>query len=58
LPSEPATRGNDPRVGEIFGMSRGVPASSAALAGVAYGTLTADEAAGRWFAEAETALAG
>lgn len=94
---------NDPRVGEIFGMSRGVPASSATLEGVeldeldqqildyegalephlvgsapppvaglsnleasfttialevAYGTLTADEAADRWFAEAETSLAG
>ncbi len=94
---------NDPRVGEIFGMSRGVPASSATLEGVeldeldqqildyesalephlvgsapppvaglsnleasfttialevAYGTLTADEAADRWFAEADTSLAG
>jgi len=92
---------NDPEVGAIFGMSRGVPASSTAAAGieaneldekilayqdsvadrldgqappavqrlgtleqtfvaisqdVAYGAATPEEAADRWFAEAENAL--
>ncbi|KAA9085452.1 ABC transporter substrate-binding protein [Microbacterium radiodurans] len=92
---------NDPRVGEIFGMSRGVPSSETAREGVvpteldaqvlafeetvaeniegaspaavrglgtleqtfvaisedvSYGVLTADEAAERWFTEAESAL--
>ena len=92
---------NDPRVGEIFGMSRGVPSSETAREGVvaneldeqvlafeesvaenlegappaavrglgtleqtfvtisqdvSYGVVTVDEAAARWFAEAESAL--